>query len=131
MRRVVRFKRIDLLVEQQARLQFGHRGRKQKGMPASFLTIRLPGDHLDLDPESAPNVRTRFTAPMAGTFVIQGDFLGNGKQSYASMISRLGQRDAFNLARKMNRGDTVDFVVSTGSVCTNLGTGLKAVITVH
>jgi hypothetical protein len=84
-----------------------------------------------LVPESGQAATPNRAAPMAGTFVIQGDFLGNGKQSYASMISRLGQRDAFNLARKMNRGGTVDFVVSTGSVCTNLGTGLKAVITVH
>jgi hypothetical protein len=82
---------------------------------------------------------------MAGTFVIQGDFLGadtsenshpvsilvNGKQSYASTMSRFGQRDLFNLTRKLNRGATVDFVVSTGSACTYLGTGLKAIITAH
>ena len=115
------------------------------GRPASFLTIRLPGDHLDMDPESAANVRTRFTAPMAGTFAVQGDFLGadtsenshavsilvNGKQAYSNTISRFGQRDAFNLTRRLNRGDTVDFVVSTGSACTYLGTGLKAVLTAH
>ena len=114
-------------------------------MPAAFLTIRLPGDHLDLDPESAANVRTRFTAPMAGTFVVSGDFLGvdtsenshavsilvNGKSAYANTISRFGQRDAFNLTRKLNRGDTVDFLVSTGSACTYLGTGLKAILTAH
>jgi hypothetical protein len=117
----------------------------RRGMPTSFLTIRLPGDHLDLDPESNPNVRTRFTAPMAGMYVVQGDFLAvdvsenshavsvlvNGKSAYANTIARFGQRDSFNLTRKLNRGDTLDFVVSTGSACTYLGTGLKAVITAH
>ena len=83
---------------------------------------------------------------MPGTFVIQGDFLGadtsenshpvaillNGKQNiYSNMITRFGQRDAFNLTRRMRRGDSLDFVVSTGSACTYLGTGLKAIITPH
>jgi len=117
----------------------------KRGIPLSFLTIRLPADHLDLDPESAANVRTRFTAPMAGAYAIQGDFLGvdtsqnshavsilvNGMSAYSSTIARYGQRAAFNLTRKMNRGDTVDFVVSTGAACTYLGTGLKAILTAH
>ncbi len=118
----------------------------KRGIPASFSTIRLPGDHLDLDPESAAGVRTRWTAPNAGTFVVRGDFLGvdvsenshpvailfNGKQNvYSNTITHFGQRDAFNLTRKMRRGDSIDFVVSTGSACTYLGTGLKAIITAH
>jgi len=113
------------------------------GAPASFLTIRLPADHLLMDPESIASVRVRWTAPAAGSYEIQGDFLGvdtsershpvaileDAKQKiYSNTISSYGQQAAFDLTRKLARGETVDFVVSTGSACSYLSTGLKATV---
>ena len=112
------------------------------GRPISHLTIRLPVDHLNLDPESINNVAVRWTAPASGSFEIQGDFLGvdTSEQShpvairdevttiYSNKISAFGQRLAFNLTRTLRQGETVDFVVYTGSACTYLSTGLKATI---
>lgn len=112
------------------------------GLPVTWLTIRLPADHYDMDPQAIANVATRWTAPKAGTYQIQGDFLGidttgnshpvaimlNGQKIYSKAIARFGQRDGFNMTRKLGRGAKVDFVVSTGRTCYYLGTGLKAIV---
>jgi hypothetical protein len=115
-------------------------GTSKAGGPRSWLTIRLPADHLEMDPESVASVRVRWTAPASGSFEIHGDFLGvdtsershpiailyNEKQKiYSNTVSSYGQLAAFNLTRKLARSDTIDFVVSTGSACSYLSTGLK------
>jgi hypothetical protein len=111
--------------------------------PAAFMTVRLPADHLEMDPEGVRNVSVRWTAPAAATFEIRGDFLGvdttgnahpvsitsGSNVLYANTISSYGRKDAFDVTHAFKRGQTVDFVVSTGNSCTYLSTGLKAAIT--
>ncbi len=110
--------------------------------PLSWLTIRLPADHVLMDPESAANVIVRWTAPAAASYEISGDFLGadvsetahpvavldNGATLVSGTINSYGQKVPFYLTRTLARGESVDFVVSTGSACSYLGTGLKATI---
>jgi len=117
-------------------------GKSKTGKAVSYYTVRLPADHLVLDPEAIANVAVRWTAPAAGSFRIRGDFLGVDttgqghvvavvgakRKIYAGTISSFGQRAAFNLTRTVARGETIDFVVSTGSACTYLSTGLKVTI---
>jgi hypothetical protein len=118
-------------------------GASKAGGPISFLTIRSPADHLVIDPESVASVSVRWTAPTSGAFEIQGDFLGidtsershpvaildNAKQNiYSNTVSSYGQRVAFDLTRKLAQGETIDFVVSTGSACSYLSTGLKVTV---
>jgi len=117
-------------------------GASTTGGPISWATLRLPADHLEMDPEAVSNVRVRWTAPTAGSFEIKGDFLAvdtsqrihpvailsSGKQIYANTISSFGQQLGFDLTQKVTQGQTIDFVVSTGSACSFLSTGLKATI---
>jgi hypothetical protein len=117
--------------------------KDKRAVPLSFLTIRVSPDHLIMDPESIANVAVRWIAPVGGTFRIQGDFLGidttgqdhpvairdNARQIYVGRIPSFGRSAVFDLTRKLSRGETIDFIVSTGRACTYLSTGLKATIT--
>ena len=84
----------------------------------------------------------RFTAPVAGTYVVTGDFSGqdtnenshavqiadNGTTIFASTISSFAQISPFGLVETLNAGDTIDFSVDTGNhgVYSDLSTGLAA-----
>ena len=114
----------------------------QPGYPA---TVTIPNNTLWMDPENG-TVSVVFTAPVAGTYAINGDFLGidSGENSHPvqilddgtviwnGTISSFGQDDPFGLLQSLNTGDTIAFDVLTGSAgCTycNLSTGLDGTIT--
>jgi hypothetical protein len=115
----------------------------KRAVPLSYMTVRVSPDHLIMDPESIANVAVRWTAPAGGTFRIRGDFLGidttgqnhpvairdNARRIFVGSIPSFGSSAVFNLTRRLNRGETIDFIVSTGRACTYLSTGLKATIT--
>ena len=105
-------------------------------------TDQIPPDHLNLDPQGISDVVVRFTAPVAGTYVVTGDFSGqdtnenshavqiadNGTTIFASTISSFAQISPFGLVETLNAGDTIDFSVDTGNhgVYSDLSTGLAA-----
>lgn len=115
------------------------------GAPRSFETIIQPTDTLLLDPEEY-SVAVVFTAPVANTYDIIGNFLGidvdqnahpvrildNGAAIYSNTISSYGQSDGFNLVENLLPGDTISFYVGTGSTgCSYcyLSTGLAGTVT--
>jgi hypothetical protein len=110
--------------------------------PRSWLTIRIPGDHLLMDPEAIPYGAVRWTAPAAGSFEISGDFLGvdvtgnnhpvsivsQGNTLFSGTIPRFGARAPFDVTQRFARGQFVEFRVATGATCYYLSTGLRATI---
>ncbi len=116
------------------------------GATADFgFTIVLPPDLLGIDPEAAPAVVVRWTAPELGAYDISGLFQGIDTQQQAHdveiienssiqllgpvAIAGYGQQVPFDATVTLQRGDTIDFVVETGGTYLNLGTGLSASIT--
>lgn len=114
----------------------------QSGYPS---TVTVPNNTLWMDPENG-SVSVVFTAPTAGTYAIDGDFLGidsgenshpvqildDGTVVWSGTISSFGQDDPFGLLESLNTGDTIAFDVLTGSSgCTycNLSTGLDGTVT--
>jgi hypothetical protein len=108
-------------------------------------TVSIPNGYLNLDPEEF-TVAVEFTAPSAGSYTINGNFLGNdtnelshpvqildnGTSIYSNTIAAFQQAGAFNLTESLNIGDTIEFLVSSpvpGSAWTNLSTGLQGTIT--
>jgi hypothetical protein len=119
-------------------------GENVTGSPIVYLgSLVLPPNYLVLDPEGSSNVEVLFTAPTAGSYSINGNFLGidgneqahpvaifdNATPIFTSTISSLNQSDPFNLTETLNAGDTIGFAVDTGSVFFSLSTGLSATIT--
>ena len=115
------------------------------GSTVNYLTISDPTGTLWLDPEEY-SVAVVFTAPAAGTYNIEGDFLGidtgenshpveillDGTAIYSNTISSYGEDDSFNFSKSLNAGDTLSFYVGTGSAgCSycNLSTGLDGTVT--
>jgi hypothetical protein len=115
------------------------------GSPQVFSTVTVPTNTLWLDPESG-SVAVVFTAPSAGTYAIDGDFLGidsvgnshpvevldDGTAIFSGTISSFGQSDPFALTETLAAGDTISFFVGTGSSgCTYcfLGTALDGTVT--
>ena len=106
-------------------------------------TLVLPTNLLDMDPESGA-ADTEWTAPSSGVFTITGSFQGvdtseashqveileNGSTVLLSptTISTFGQVVNFSYTVDLATGNTLDFVVNTGSVSTDLGTGFDATI---
>ncbi len=113
------------------------------GTTASFQTIVLPTNVLDLDPELNSNVDVRFTAATAGSYSIVGEFLGidtsenshpveildDGAVVFSGTIATYGQTNAFNLVESLHAGDVLDFENLTPGTFNNLSTGLAATIT--
>jgi hypothetical protein len=109
----------------------------------SNSTVTVPAGSLSLDPESETNVSVQWTAKKAGTYALSGRFTGNDSRQvthsvsilhnatsiYTSTISSYGQVDSFSMNVTVAKGDTVSFVVDTGSTWTNLSTGLQATLT--
>ena len=107
-------------------------------------TVQFAPDHLNLDPQSVSDVAVQYRVPVAGTYVITGNFVGddthenthgvevldNEAQAFSGTISSVGQVAAFDLVETLNADDTITFVVETGSggVYTDLSTGLAATI---
>ena len=117
-----------------------------ENISGSIIPVDFRPDHLNLDPQSLANVMVRFTAPTAGTYVITGDFLAtdegaehthavqildDGTAVLSGSISSTDQDIPFSLTETLNAGDTIDFVVDTGSGgdFSYLGTGLSATVT--
>ena len=109
----------------------------------SASTRVLPPNLLGMEPESATDV-IRWTAPTAGNWSITGLFQGidtsehshnveilenSGTQILApTSISFFGQQVSFDATVTLAKGDTIDFIVQTGSTYTDLSTGLTATI---
>jgi PEP-CTERM motif len=116
------------------------------GSPQVFSTVTVPTNTLWLDPESG-SVAVVFTAPSAGSYTIDGDFLGidsvgnphpvevldDGTPVFSGTISSFGQSDPFALTETLAAGDTISFFVGTGtnSGCLYcfLGTALDGSVT--
>lgn len=115
------------------------------GSTSTYLTIVVPNGTISLDPEEYA-VAVVFTAPVANTYNIAGNFLGidvdqnshpvqildNGAVIYSNTISAYGQDDSFNLSEHLTAGETISFYVGTGSSgCTYcfLSTGLDGTVT--
>lgn len=105
--------------------------------------ITVPADSLNLDPESLSDIAVEWTAPAAGKYSVVGSFtpdepsceadhpvavLHNGSSVYSNTITSTST-DSFDTTVKVAQGDTVSFVVYTGTTWTCLGTGLKATLT--
>lgn len=98
------------------------------GSAKVFSTVTVPTNTLWLDPESG-SVAVVFTASSAGTYAIDGDFLGidsvgnshpvevldDGSVVFSGTISSYGQSDPFALTETLAAGDTISFFVGTGS----------------
>ena len=114
-------------------------------VPPAQATLSVPTGYVFMDPESE-SATIRFTAPLAGNYAINGNFLGadtnqnshpveileNGSPVFESTISTFGVSTAFSLLEFLSPGDTIAFEVLTGSTgCTycDLTTGLQATIT--
>jgi hypothetical protein len=119
-------------------------GENVTSSPIVYLSaLVLPVDYLVMDPEGNSNVEVIFTAPTSGYYSITGSFLGidsneqthpvaifdNSTSIFTSTMSSLNQTDSFSLNETLNAGDTIGFVVDTGSVYYSLSTGLTATIT--
>lgn len=115
------------------------------GSTTVFSTVSVPSNTLWLDPESG-NVSIVFAAPSAGTYTIDGAFLGidsvgnshpvevldDGTVVFSGTISSFGQSDPFDFTESLGAGDTISFYVGTGSTgCSYcfLGTGLDGTVT--
>jgi hypothetical protein len=122
-------------------------GQNVTGSTLTSSTISVPNNTLWMDPESG-NVSIIFTAPSAGTYTISGDFLGadttgnshpvnildNGLSVFSGTISTFGADDSFGFSENLSTGDTISFVVGTGSPSSScsycfLSTGLRGTIT--
>jgi hypothetical protein len=108
-------------------------------------TIASPPGLLGMDPQSYTAI-TRWTTPSAGTWTISGLFQGIDTGQYAhnveiivnsstqllspTTISSLGQQVTFNDTVNLSQGDTVNFIVLTGSGggFSFMSTGLEATI---
>lgn len=108
-------------------------------------TLAAPTNNLWMDPESG-SISVMFTAPSAGTYTIDGNFLGidmtgnshpvsildDGTVVWSGTIATYGADDSFDFVETLNAGDTISFDVGTGSTgCTYcfLSTGLNGTIT--
>ena len=103
-----------------------------------------PG-YLHLDPGVQANAEVQFTAPTAGSYLIQGSFDGedSSEQSHAVQILDNGivvfnqtvsgtgtfSHVSFNLTETLNAGDTIDFVDYTSGFFYGAGVGLADTIT--
>ncbi len=100
------------------------------GVPALFVDVTLPAGSLLLHPgPNGENSVLRWTAPNAGTFLVQGRFIGVANTTTADVavllnsattlfngdINGLGSGVPFTFARTLNAGDTLDFAVGFGS----------------
>ena len=97
-----------------------------------------------MDPQSGAAI-TEWTAPSSGLFTITGSFHGDdtGENSHPveivengstvllapTTISSFGQVVNFSYTLNLAAGNTLDFIVSTGSTSTDLSTGFDATIT--
>lgn len=118
--------------------------RNQSGQTQQTGTVVFPTDHLLLDPENLSDVTVRFTAPLAGSYTLAGDFKGedtneqshpvgikvNGTSIFGGTIASFGQVLTFRKQVTLSAGDTVDFFSATNG-SNNLSTGLKATIAAH
>jgi hypothetical protein len=107
-------------------------------------SVTIPAGAFDVDPESNTNVTILWTAPSAGTWSYSGFFSGLDATSSAHTtyvvldssttlwsipISGPGSGSSFSGTEVLNAGDTLGFVVATGALFSNLGTGFDATIT--
>jgi hypothetical protein len=103
--------------------------------------VIMPADSLDLDPEGLPNVALQWTVKKAGTYTVAGQFgpaggssenshpvaiLHNATSVYSNTMST--STESFDVNISASAGDTISFVVSTGSTYTYLGTSVQATI---
>ncbi len=109
----------------------------------TFLTVIQPASVLNLDPQSESDI-VRWTAPSAGDWSISGLFQGIDVDQHShpveivengttvllapTSIGSYGQVVKFSDTVVLAKGDTIDFMVSTGSTFTNLSTGFDATI---
>lgn len=118
--------------------------RNVSGGTINYGTFVLPTNYLRLDPENTAFVAVRFTAPVAGKYIIKGNFLGidtnqqshsvdimkKGVSIFTGIIGAYGTAATFRLAETLDVGETLDFENLTGtSGCTFLSTGLAVIIT--
>lgn len=119
------------------------------GGSVTSSTVTIPNNTLWMDPESG-TVSVVFTAPSAGAYAISGDFRGidttgnshpvsifdNGASVFGGTIASFGGVDSFSLSENLAAGDTISFLVGTGSSSSScsycfLGTGLDGTITLN
>lgn len=109
----------------------------------THLTEVLPTNLLNMDPQSETAI-TRWTAPSAGVWSMAGLFQGidvdehshsveileNGTTVFLSptTISSFGQVVDFSGTLTLAKGDTLDFIVNTGTTYTDLSTGFDVTI---
>ena len=121
--------------------------RNSTGSTFQYGTEVLSTDHLNMDPQSNYSVAVRFTAPIAGSYVFTGDFLGQdiqeaahpiyirvngGPAIFTGTISSNGQTLTFKETLSLHANDTVDFQCGTAqNTWTNLSTGLKLLVAAH
>jgi hypothetical protein len=115
----------------------------RSGDMISMLTIRQPQHLLRLDPQLTAGSIVRFTAPLAGTYDIEGWFesidtnqhstavlvFAGGNQVFYDLIPwySFGTQKSFSApALSLSAGATIDFIVKTASNCCYLSTGLAA-----
>jgi hypothetical protein len=105
-------------------------GQNVSGGTVTYLTIQDPNNTLWIDPESWSNVAVTFTAPAAGNYTVNGDFLGidtgerthgvealvNGLPFYLNTISAYGASDPFGAIVPLTAGGTISFLVDGGSL---------------
>ncbi len=120
-------------------------GQNTTGGTETSLTLSVPTGYVFLDPESQ-SATILFTAPVTGTYAIEGNFLGadtnqnshpveilaNNSPVFTSTIATFGASAPFSLSELLNAGDHIAFEVLTGSTgCSycNLTSGLQATIT--
>jgi hypothetical protein len=107
-------------------------------------TIVQPPNLLGMDPEIQKSDITRWTAPSAGTWSINGLFQGIDTSEHShnvevlensatlllapTSIGTFGQTVTFNATVSLAAGDTIDFIVNGAANFTDLSTGLSATI---
>jgi hypothetical protein len=115
--------------------------RNGTGKTIDYLTIGDPTYLLNMDPESAPDVAVRFTAPTTGTYTARGVFVGNdmreashpveirknGVTVWKKTISAYNQKVFFSDSVVLKAGDVIDFACDTSpSTYSFLSTGFEA-----
>ena len=76
----------------------------------------------------AETPRRRFTGNDSSQVSHGVSILHNATSIYTNTMNSPGQVDSFSMNVTVAKGDTVSFVVDTGSTWTNLSTGLQATL---
>ena len=112
------------------------------GATATFYTIVLPPRYIWLDPENTPSSTVQWTAPITGSVIVTGNFLGidtseathtvavthNGTALKTWSVGTYQQKIKFSFTVPVKAGDTVAFQNITNNAYANLSIGLQATI---